>query len=182
MADNSQGSFGEMNGDWEEGNLSVLFVCSANQFRSPLAAAFFQNLLVENQMWATWSVTSAGTWTEDGLSLIPSPSWALDNFNLDLSSHRSKAIDKHLVARYDVVIVMEKDQKEALQIEYPEMRTKILMLTDFSNGPPYDIPDPTKIQEESFFKIANEIKNLLNENFLEICRRTIILKKINSSD
>jgi len=176
MADHSHNYPRSMNQGWVEINRSVLFVCRANQFRSPLAAAFFQELLIKNKMEQVWSVASAGTWTKDGLAFIPSPAWAMDHFSLDLSNHASKAINPKLVAKNDLVIVMERDQKEALQIEYPEMRSKILLLTEFLDSHPYDIPDPTITQEESYFKVANEIKALITVNFQEICRWTILLQ------
>ena len=45
----------------------VLFVCTANRFRSPLAAAIFKRFLLESQETGRWRVSSAGTWTRSGL-------------------------------------------------------------------------------------------------------------------
>ena len=41
---------------------TVLFVCTGNLHRSPLAAAFLRRLLQESKL-AGWQVESAGTWT-----------------------------------------------------------------------------------------------------------------------
>jgi protein-tyrosine phosphatase len=46
---------------------SVLFVCRANQFRSPLAAACLQRAIKQVGTGTDWVVESAGTWTKPGL-------------------------------------------------------------------------------------------------------------------
>ncbi|MGB9521787.1 MAG: low molecular weight phosphatase family protein, partial [Anaerolineales bacterium] len=44
---------------------SVLFVCTANQCRSPLAQGLFQ--LALNGQLSGWRIDSAGTWAVNGL-------------------------------------------------------------------------------------------------------------------
>ena len=45
---------------------SILFLCTANQIRSPFAAAYFKQLL-QHTSYNNWLVDSAGTWATPGL-------------------------------------------------------------------------------------------------------------------
>jgi protein-tyrosine phosphatase len=164
-----------------QNNHSLIFVCTANRFRSPIAAALFIKLLKEKGIEKNWLVGSAGSWTKDGLPVIPSPQWIIDHLGLDLSVHHSRVITRELIDQYDLILVMEKGQKEALQIEYPEISKRIFLLTELSRGPVYDIPDPICEKEETFLDVANEMNQLLENNFQEICIQAIIMS-INSGD
>jgi len=148
---------------------AVLFICTANRFRSPIAEAIFRKLLRDQRIEENWTVGSAGSWTENGLPPIPSAAWMLENLGLDLSQHHSRQVSREIMAQYDLILVMEKGQKEALQIEYPETNKKLFMLTELTKGPVYDIPDPNRETEETCLDIAKEIIELITNSFQEIC-------------
>lgn len=150
---------------------SVLFVCTANRFRSPIGEAAFRKLLRERGIENNWVVGSAGSWAKDGLSPIPSAEWMLEHLGLDLSKHHSRSISQGLIAQYHLVLVMEKNQKEALQFEFPELSHKVFMLTEVCNGPVVDIPDPVSQPEEICLSVAWEIIHLIENCFQEICLR-----------
>ena len=150
---------------------SVLFVCTANRFRSPIAEAIFRKLLRERGIEKDWLVGSAGSWAKDGLSPVPSAAWMLDHLGLDLSIHQSRSVSRELVAQYHLVLVMEKNQKEALQIEFPELNQRVFMLTEICCGPVVDIPDPVSQPEEVCLSVAWEIIHLIENCFQEIILR-----------
>jgi protein-tyrosine phosphatase len=93
---------------------SELFICQENRFRSPSAEAFFRQLLQKKGIADNWMVGSAGSWTKNGLSPIPSVKWLQENLGLDLSKHQSRLISQDLLVQSDLIILMEKNQKEAL--------------------------------------------------------------------
>jgi len=74
--------------------------------------------------------------------------------------------------------VMEKNQKEALQIEFTDMSHKVFMLTELCNSAIYDIPDPVSQPEEIRLSVAWEIIHLIENCFQEICLRASTIKKI----
>lgn len=120
---------------------SVLFICTGNMFRSPIAEVVFRDQLERDGI-SGWSVSSAGTWTTPGQ---PPPHETVElarSLGLDLSGHLTRLVDESMLAAADVVLVMEAGHKESLQIEFPESRKKVFLLAEVVKGMKYDIPDP----------------------------------------
>jgi len=148
---------------------SVLFVCTANRFRSPIASAWFLRRLQREADVRDWRVGSAGTWAEKGLAVFPSANWANYHFGINLEAHRATRIDHELLAQYDLILVMENSHQEALRVEFPELKDRIFLLTKVAAGIAYDIPDPVLIQDDTFLDIARELMDLVDNGFEEIC-------------
>ena len=145
---------------------AILFVCTANRYRSPLAEACFKQQLAKHIDSSKWAVSSAGTWTEDGLPPMPKAIEDAKRLNLDIQGHRSRMVTKELVERSSLILVMEHGQKEALRQEFPTYREKILLLSEVTGGIPYDIPDP--VMDPSVGDVAGEICKLVKEGFEKI--------------
>ena len=145
----------------------ILFVCTANRYRSPIAAACFKDESLKRKQGDKWSVLSAGTWTTDGMPAMPDAILRAKQIGLDLQGHRSRAITGEMLEDADLVLVMESGQKEALQIEFPFCREKILLLSEAAEGIPYNIPDP--IENPSNVEVASEICELVRTGFDKIC-------------
>ena len=144
----------------------ILFVCTANRYRSPIAAACFKNELLKRNEVKDWSILSAGTWTTDGLPAMPDAIQRAKQIGLDLQEHRSRAITGEILQEADLVLVMESGQKESLQIEFPFCREKILLLSEAAEGIPYNIPDP--IENPLNVEVASEICRLVRSGFDKI--------------
>lgn len=145
----------------------ILFVCTANRYRSPIAAACFRDQLHKRNEGLEWSVLSAGTWTTDGLPALPEAIQRAKRVGLDLQPHRSRVVTEELLKSADLVLVMENGQKEALQVEFPAQREKIWLLSEAATGLPYDIPDP--VTNPSNVEAASEICVLIYSGFDQIC-------------
>ena len=150
---------------------SVLFVCMANQFRSPLAAAYFQNRLNQEGLAEGWTVSSAGTWVKEAVGAHPAAGHIAEKMGLDLSAHITREVTHEMLNDADLVIVMEHGQKEALQFEFADQRKKIIMLTELSGGIAFDIPDPVMDDFTTSGPIAATLFTEIDHGFAEIARR-----------
>jgi len=148
---------------------SVLFVCTANRFRSPLASAIFQKLLRNSGRGDAFTVSDAGTWTEGGLPVTREALIFGERLGIDLSKHLSQVINSTILAEHHLIIVMEIGQKEAIISEFPESARKVFVLTELDGGTPYDIPDPYILGEDAF-EISEEIRRLIIRNYDQIIR------------
>lgn len=146
---------------------SILFICTANRYRSPIAAACFKSELSKRDQDKAWDVQSAGTWTQNGLAALPDAVLAARQFGLDIREHRSREVTAEMMAAADLILVMERDQKEALQIEFRSSRHKVALLTEVTEGVSTDIADPVRFPQNQ--QAASEICRLIGAGFDKIC-------------
>jgi protein-tyrosine-phosphatase len=154
---------------------SILFVCTANRFRSPLASAFFQNELRKTAASASWIVDSAGTWTTRGLPVLPEVALLARRYDLDLTGHRSKPVTGKLLKVQHLILVMEAGQQEALYNEFPAVRGRVRLLSQVAEGRAYNIPDWMDTPD-SVLKIGETLHEIIQKGFLNICRLALQLQ------
>ncbi|MEM4203321.1 MAG: hypothetical protein QXZ28_04010 [Candidatus Methanomethylicaceae archaeon] len=144
---------------------SVLFVCRANRFRSPLAAGLFTKLVRERGLQG-WEVASAGTWTTDGLPPVSQALQIASKWEIDISQHRSRSVCRELLDRQDLIVVMERSQKEALCWEFRDLADRIFTLAEIVDGVSYDIADPI---EDDAVGVLSDLKRLIETGFENLC-------------
>ncbi len=122
---------------------SILFVCTANQFRSPLAAACLLLAIDHEDTDTKWVVESAGTWTTPGLPAATSAIQVAKQLRLTgLDHHLTRQLDRQLLDQFDLIVVMESGHKEAILTEFPSVCNRVYLLSELVDDFPYDIPDP----------------------------------------
>ncbi len=154
---------------------SVLFVCRANQFRSPIAAACFERKLKSLNWKQTWVIDSAGTWASDGLAVAALPKQVANQLGLSLETHIANLITAELLEKFDLILVMEDGQKEALWVEFPEAQNRIKMLTELVSNESYNIIDPDGESLEFSQALAEEICRLIESGFFRIVTQALTL-------
>jgi len=137
---------------------SILFVCTANQCRSPMAEAIMKDYFHKMDLPINLIVQSAGTWAENGRPATSFGVKAMSHRGLDTSNHRSQAITHGLLEKFDLVLTMESGHKEALQLEFPDFSDKIFMLSEMT-GMKVNIDDPIGGSFDDYLETADEIEN-----------------------
>lgn len=120
---------------------SVLFVCTGNVCRSPMAEALFNakaKRLGEN---GAWIARSAGTWALENQPASGHAITTIKERGLDLTPHRGHQITADDLLQSDIVIVMTQNHREALAAEFPLHKNKIHLMSEI-DGRVYDISDP----------------------------------------
>lgn len=149
----------------------ILFVCSANRFRSVIAAEYFRHLLTRRGGAENLEVSSAGTWAEEGLSPVgEAVGYALAH-GFDVQSVHSREISREIIHNSDLVIVMTADQLESLGCEFEESKPKLVLFSEICSGQVYDIPDPITCVDESPEIVGGEICALIESGFQQILDR-----------
>ncbi len=133
---------------------SVLFVCTGNTCRSPMAERIFVKLAREAGL--PWTASSAGTHAAPGMPLTRAAIAALSERGLDGSEHRARPVDAAMLAAADAVFVMEAAQRERLASRFPAFASKIALLGESS-----DIEDPVGGDAASYAHCAAAIEAAL---------------------
>jgi protein-tyrosine-phosphatase len=150
---------------------SVLFVCTANICRSPMAAALFNKILKEEGFIDEWIVESAGTWSLENQPAAEKTQKVLRNRGLDVSGHSSRRVSRQLLASFDLILTMEEGQKEALRVEFPEFASKIFLLSEVANAQG-NIDDPIGLTLIDFEDTAKQLESYLEKGFNKIVELT----------
>ena len=93
----------------ERQNKSVLFVCTMNAVRSPMAAALLKSLD------PSFAVESAGVTTA---ALDPVMVQTLDEIGVDIGEHRARALAELAPANYDLVVALSPEAFSAAQARF----------------------------------------------------------------
>jgi protein arginine phosphatase len=143
---------------------SVLFVCTANQCRSPMAAGLLKALAVQRGEVDRWQVQSAGTWAEPDRPATQLSQTVMQQRHIDLTEHRSRSVDTELLGAVHVVLVMTRHHQEALQVEFPAVRNRIMLLSQLVDRE-FDIEDPFGGSLDDYELCATNLQNILSEGY-----------------
>ena len=144
---------------------TILFVCSGNSCRSPMAAGLLQKKLYP-KFGSQIKVHSAGTLgIEQNPATINAIAVAKEK-GVDISDHLSAGVKKTNIAEADIIFVMEKHHKEYLDRYFPKYRENVFLLKTFAAGNDkpknVSIVDPVGQSIKVYRKIINQIEKELN--------------------
>ena len=123
---------------------SILFVCTANVTRSPVAESLFKHEIAKTG--ETWKVASAGVNAAKGISANPTVSFVMSKRGTPIANHRSQPVTAKLLNRYYWIIVMEAAHKSAILEINPDVGERLFTMREIGlQDPPDqpDMPDPT---------------------------------------
>jgi len=120
----------------------LVVVCTGNICRSPMAEGLMKVLLFPASD-RRIMVCSAGTHAADGLPAESGAVRAAREHGADIGAHRSRAIDGSLIARADLILVMERQQARFIRSTVPVSPDALRLLGEFAGGAGIpEIPDP----------------------------------------
>ena len=147
---------------------SVLFVCTANICRSPMAAALFVVHIQQiTNDWRDWRVESAGTWVGQSRPAALEAQKLMKQYGKDISRHLSREVSAELLGRFNLILTMEPGQKEALKVEFPQFADRIFLLSEMS-GMAISVMDPVGQPISAFQASADQINWLLHNGMERI--------------
>lgn len=147
---------------------SVLFVCAANQCRSPMAMVLFKDMAAkEGEKLEDWRIESAGIWAVTGYTATNFANLVMSEMGLDLYDHRSQPVTESLLDEFNLILCMENDQVKFIKRNFPKAKDRIFLLSEMAEQD-QDIWDPAGHSLAAYKNTANEILELLEKGFSKI--------------
>ena len=144
----------------------VVFVCTGNVCRSPLAEYLFRHRLRDQ---SEWTAQSAGVFAAQGVMASQHSVEALAEWDIDLSPHRSQPLTADLVKGSDIIAVMTEGHRREVLNQFPEAAERVYLLTAFGTGEGApDISDPIGLSLHVYRSVRDQIDSALADLILWI--------------
>lgn len=137
----------------------VMFVCTANICRSPIAEKLFNKKIKEHNL--CLSTDSSGLLEGGHLISLSSMQLLMEQGIMEAQEHVSKKITQEMVAASWLVLTMEERQRDFLKQAHPDAAHKIMTLNEIA-GFDGDITDPYGSELEFYRETYQIIEERLN--------------------
>lgn len=139
----------------------VLFVCTGNTCRSPMAEALLRTKLGKTQAAGSLNVSSAGISAWGGQPASPEAVSAMAERGISsIVSHRSQQVTAAQIASSDLILTMTRFHQEKLQKCFADQADKIFLLSEYA-GAAEDVVDPAGGSLYEYQMCADELDHLV---------------------
>lgn len=137
----------------------LVFVCTGNTCRSPMAAALYNHLFADGEYFAV----SAGLYADGSpisekavralmeRGVLPTPS-------NDYRIHISRSLDEKLISEADLVVAVTGSHAMEIMLRYPAHASKLAVMSD-------DVPDPYGGDDGVYRACLSKIEDILAASF-----------------
>jgi protein-tyrosine-phosphatase len=145
----------------------ILFVCTGNLCRSPMAAGLLRKRLAEEGLGGLYQVVSAGVWATDGQPASDNAIAVMAERGIDISDHTACSVTAGDVAAADVILVMGREHAQILRNTWLQYAWKIHRLSEMV-GKRQDIQDPYGGPIEEYRACADVIADIIDRGVQRI--------------
>ena len=142
----------------------LIFVCTGNTCRSPIAEGLLKHLLGSD---CGWEISSAGVCAANGWPPSENAVAALREKGIDISGQRSRTLTPELIEDADLLITMTQGHRLAVLAAVPQSDGKVFLLKSFGIAQcAADIYDPVGESLDVYRRVRDEIDAALPDLIL----------------
>lgn len=140
----------------------ILFVCTGNTCRSPMAKALLEKIWAEENRDNNINVMSAGLFTSNGVLASVEAIQVMQEYGIDITNHEATQLAEEVLQQANLILTMTDAHRSAIIDKYPEYESIVHTLTgylDYSG----DIIDPFGRGIEAYYKTASQLEELIRK-------------------
>lgn len=153
--------------------MKILFVCSTNFVRSPLAAALFMHRAVKAGLSQLFDCQSAGAYAGQTPRVLDKTTIRYaKSKGIDISKQSTHELNSQLAAEIDVIAVLDEDSRIFLESQLDsEIYKKVILIPPLISLGRVSIPDPV-LGEDSYQECFRLLEIGVDELFRKL-RKTV---------
>ncbi|MGD0622723.1 MAG: low molecular weight protein arginine phosphatase [Thermacetogeniaceae bacterium] len=166
--------------------LRILFVCTGNTCRSPIAEGLCRSFLGHFRLQEEVEVASAGLYAMAGGPASREAVAIMAERGIDLSGHKTACLTGEQVRSADLILTMEEHHRRRLLEQFSEAVGKAFVLKEYVAAPAdeapatqvgtnragrYDIMDPFGQSKEVYLRCAMELASAVADVCIDVHRR-----------
>ena len=137
----------------------ILFVCTGNICRSPMAEHLFKDILPRN---AAWRAQSAGLMASQGQRASTAAVATMRELHLSISSHRSQPVTRDLIDDAFCIVVMTRSHASLLGSSFSDALDRVHLLRSFDpDAGDNDVDDPIGMGLSVYRQARNTIRSAM---------------------
>lgn len=141
---------------------SVLFVCTGNTCRSPMAEGLFRKAIQDRD---DFTVASAGVAAYPGAPMSQETRILLKSRGVELKGFESQPISEELIDQATHVFAMTAGHLQALTSLFPDHEDKFYLACEFADVPgkglACDVPDPIGMGKRAYEDVAKTLDHAI---------------------
>lgn len=144
---------------------SVMFICSGNICRSPMAQWYMQKRVKDIGKEELYLISSCGTEAINGQEATENAKKAILEYEVNMDKHRATNISFTNIKDYELIICMTEVHKKIVKKMYPKNSDNIYTLKEYIDPEALykDIDDPWGLSLEVYKECANEIAKSIDK-------------------
>ena len=144
----------------------LIFVCTGNTCRSPMAEGLLKAMLPND---SGWCVSSAGVCAANGWPASDHSVEALREKGIDISGLTSTTLTPERIEDADLLVTMTEGHRQAILAAVPESEGKVCLLKSFGVAKcAADIDDPIGGSLDDYRRVRDEIEAALPDLILDL--------------
>lgn len=140
--------------------MNILFICTGNTCRSPMAEGLMKQIAQDNNLQV--QVQSAGVAAFPGAPASTHTDTILRSRGIN-HHHLSQPVTLELVQWSDLILTMTESHKQILCSHFPGVEDKVFTVNEFANEKGRDVTDPYGGSLEVYRETERDLEVVLNK-------------------